>query len=148
MRTMPRARTNRPPARALSSARARALTAGARACTRRPAPITTVRIKRTGRGPPRPPGWCLHGNYRAVWLGDDPPPRFGASGHSACAFEPERWSVSWQPVRCPRCCLSVALCVVVICCCTRLYSVYVDVSTICGRGGWSVEGRFAPGSGD
>ena len=96
---------------------ARALTAGRRerVPTRqlaRQQPTTTVRIKHTGR-PPRPPGWCLsegYRPYRAVWLGYDPPPVCGASGHSACAYDPSRWSVSWQPVRSPRCCLCSSCC--------------------------------------
>eukprot|EP01043_Picozoa_sp_COSAG02_P073737 COSAG02_NODE_14463_length_1268_cov_3.470488_1_plen_160_part_00 len=45
------------------------------------------------------PGWCLYEDYRAVWLGDDRSPRFGASGHSACAYEPSRCLGSIPPFR-------------------------------------------------
>ena len=103
---------------------------GQRAPGWRRVPSTAPRIKRTGRGPSPPPGWCLltgsdsdsEENFHAVWLGDAPPPVFDATGHPACAYDPSRWSVSWQPVRCPRCCLCSLCCLI---CCSTSFSTYL-----------------------
>ena len=78
----------------MAAASARVLRArGQRGCrVVAPAPARHGTNQTYRAGPPRPPGWCLYEDYRAVWLGDDRSPRFGASGHSACAYEPSRWS--------------------------------------------------------